>query len=27
MFEAGEYPENSAIEEFCAQARLTFETN
>jgi len=27
MFEAGEYPEDSAIEAFCAQARLTLETN
>jgi ATP adenylyltransferase len=27
MFEAGEYPEASAIEAFCAQARLTFEAS
>ena len=27
MFEAGEYPEDRAIEEFCAQARLTFEAS
>ena len=27
MFEAGEYPEDSAVEEFCAQARLTLKTN
>jgi ATP adenylyltransferase len=25
MFENGEYPEESAVEEFCAQARLAFE--